>query len=149
MLGGGVGAAIGSIAGGLTGAIGGVLDYENLKKRQEEARSFATDMYGYNLGNIKAIPTSLAKNTALTANTKIFPFVEKYSCTDVEKQVLRDKMTYNGMTVMKTTTIEEFMGIRPIASTFVKGQIIRLLGFNEDSHMANAIYEEINKGVYI
>ena len=74
---------------------------------------------------------------------------DKYSCTDVEKQVLRDKMTYNGMTVMKTTTIEEFMGIRPIASTFVKGQVIRLLGFNEDSHMANAIYEEINKGVYI
>lgn len=149
MIGGGAGAGIGAAVGGIASLGAGLADISILKQRQEEARDYAIDMYGYQLGNIKAIPTSLAKNTALTANTKIFPFVEKYSCTDVEKQVLRDKMTYNGMTVMKTTTIDEFMGIRPIATTFVKGQIIRLLGLNDDSHMANAIYEEINKGVYI
>lgn len=150
MAGGGpIGAIAGGVLGGVTGAVGGILDYQNTVKRQEENRQFAIDMYGYQLGNIKAIPTSLAKNSALTANTKIFPFIEKYSCTDTEKEVLRNKITYNGMTVMKTGVLSEFMNIRPLASTFVKGQVIRLYGFNEDAHMANAIYEEINKGVYL
>lgn len=142
---GGVGGIIaGGVAGAATGMIGGALDYSNLIKRQEEAKSYATDMYGYNLGNIKAIPTSLAKNTALTANTKIFPFVEKYTCTDTEKQALRDKITYNGMTIMKIGTLNSFIG-----TGFFKGQIIRLPDLKEDNHMANAIYEEINKGVYL
>ena len=150
MAGGGpAGAIAGGIIGGITGITGGLLDYSNTIKRQEENRQYAIDMYGYQLGNIKAIPTSISKTTALTANTKIFPFIEKYSCTDTEKEVLRNKITYNGMTVMKTGVLSEFMNIRPIASTFVKGQVIRLQGFNEDAHMANAIYEEINKGVYL
>ena len=32
---------------------------------------------------------------------------------------------------------------------FYKGQLIRLNSLNQDSHMANEIYNEINKGVYI
>lgn len=142
LIGGPIGGVIGGVAGAATGIAGGIADYTNLVKRQEEVKSFATDMYGYQLGNIKAIPTSLAKNTALTANTKIFPFIEKYSCTDIEKQALRDKITYNGMTIMNIGTINGLTG-------FVKGQIIRLNDLNEDNHMANVIYEEINKGVYL
>ena len=138
------GAIAGAAAGFATSAVGGILDYANLVKRQEEAKSYATDMYGYNLGNIQAIPTSLAKNSALNANTKIFPFVEKYTCTDTEKQALRDKMTYNGMTIMKIGTMSSFIG-----TGYFKGQMIRFNNLKEDTHMANAIYEEINKGVYI
>lgn len=132
------------IAGGLTSLAGGIGDHIIGIKRQEEAKSFATDMYGYNLGNIKAIPTSLAKNTSLTPNTKIFPFIEKYSCTDIEKEALQNKLTYNGMTIMNISTINPYVG-----TGFFKGQIIRFNSLQEDSHMANAIYEEINKGVYI
>lgn len=139
-----VGGIIGGIAGATAGIVGGVADYNNLLKKQDEVKSFTTDMYGYQLGNIKAIPTSLSKNSALTANTKIFPFVEKYTCTDVEKQALRDKITYNGMTIMKIGTMTPYVG-----TGFFKGQIIRFNGLNDDTHMANAIYSEINKGVYI
>ena len=139
---GAAGAIFGGVVGAATGLAGGITDLSILGRKQEEAKDYAIDMYGYQLGNIKAIPTSLAKNTALTANTKIFPFIEKYSCTDIEKQALRDKITYNGMTIMKIGTINDLTG-------FVKGQIIRLNELNEDNHMANAIYEEINKGVYI
>lgn len=144
LIGGPVGGVIGGVVGGATGIAGGIADYSNLVKRQEEIKSFATDMYGYQLGNIKAIPTSLSKNTALTANTKIFPFIEKYSCTDIEKQALRNKLTYNGMTIMNIGEITPYVG-----TGFIKGQIIRFNGLQEDSHMANAIYSEINKGVYI
>lgn len=126
---------------------GGIADYQNLLRRQEEARSYAIDMFGYNLGNIKAIPTSLSKNTSLNPNIKIFPFIEKYSCTDEEKQALRDKITYNGMTIMKVDLPANY--ITSGSPSFLKGQIIRLSSLNDDSHVANAIYEELNKGVYI
>ena len=138
------GAIFGGILGSAAGIAGGVADMVNLEKRQEETKAFATDMYGYQLSNIKAIPTSLSKNTALTANSKIFPFIEKYSCTDIEKQALKNKLTYNGMTIMNIGEITPYVG-----TGFIKGQIIRFNGLKEDSHMANAIYNEINKGVYI
>ena len=145
MMTGGPAAAIGmGIAGGAASLLGGIGDHIIGMKRQEEAKSFATDMYGYQLGNIRAIPTSISKNTALTPNTKIFPFIEKYSCTDIEKEALQNKLTYNGMTIMNISTINPYVG-----TGFFKGQIIRFNSLNDDSHMANAIYEEINKGVYI
>lgn len=138
-------AAIGmGIAGGVASLGAGIADVAIGYERYKEAKSYAIDMYGYQLGNIKAIPTSLSKNTALTANTKIFPFIEKYSCTDTEKTALENKITYNGMTIMKIGTPNSFVG-----TGFFKGQIIRLPSLKEDNHMANAIYEEINKGVYL
>ena len=143
-LGGPVGMGVGAAVGGALSLGAGLADLAIGQKKYEEARSFATDMYGYQLGNIKAIPTSIAKNTALTPNMKIFPFVEKYTCTDTEKQALRDKITYNGMTIMKIGTPSSYVG-----TGFFKGQIIRFPSLKEDNHMANAIYEEINKGVYL
>lgn len=146
-VGGGYGAIAGAVMGVGTSLAGGMMDYANLEARQEEAKDYATDMYGYQLGNIKALPTSLAKNSALTANTKIFPFVEKYTCTNTEEQALRNKITYNGMTMMVISTLNTYMieGTRH----FFKGKIIRLNNLGADNHMAQAIYEELNKGVYI
>lgn len=143
-VGGPVGMGIGAAVGGAASLLGGIGDHVLGIKRQEEAKSFATDMYGYQLGNIKAIPTSISKNTALTPNTKIFPFIEKYSCTDIEKEALQNKLLYNGMTIMNIGTIEPY-----INTGWIKGQIIRFNNLKEDKHMADAIYEEINKGVYI
>ena len=138
-------AAIGlGIAGGVASLGAGLADMGIGYERYKEAKSYAVDMYSYQLGNIKAIPTSISKNTALTPNMKIFPFVEKYTCTDTEKQALRDKITYNGMTIMKIGTPSSYVG-----TGFFKGQIIRFPSLKEDNHMANAIYEEINKGVYL
>ena len=61
------GAAIGAIGGGVTAGI----DYANTIKMMEENRQYAIDMYGYNLQNIQAIPTSLTKTSALTYNTRV------------------------------------------------------------------------------
>lgn len=148
-VGGGVGAAVGGALGAGANILGGALDMMNLQKRQEEARSYAIDMYGYQLGNIKAIPTSIAKTSAITANTKIFPFLEKYTCSAVERQALLDKIVYDGMTIMVVTTLNSNV----VSGTlhFYKGKIIRLDSYSlaSDSHMANVIYEELNKGVYI
>ena len=72
---GGVGGIAGAVAGGAIGAIGGgitaALDYKNTIRMVEENRQYKIDMYGYNLQNIQAIPTSLTKTSALTYNTRV------------------------------------------------------------------------------
>ena len=115
-------------------------------KKHNEQRSFKTDMFNYELGNVQAIPNALAKNTAFTFNNKLFPFVEFYSCTDVEKEALKEKIKYNSMTVMKVGTIGQYMNY---TEQFIKGQVIRLPDVIDDAHIANEIYNEINKGVFI
>ena len=139
----------GAIAGGAIGAIGGgitaALDYKNTIRMMEENRQYKIDMYGYNLQNIQAIPTSLTKTSALTYNTRVWPFIEYYTCTDAEKTALKDKMKYNGMTIMKIGKLNDYLLGE---DKFYKGQLIRL-NIKVDSHMAYEIYNELNKGVYL
>lgn len=144
-----VGGVYGAIAGGVAGAIGGGItggiDYANTVKMMEENRQYAIDMYGYNLQNIQAIPTSLTKTSALTYNTRVWPFVEYYTCTEKEREALKDKIKYNGMTIMKIGKLNDYqLG----EDNFYKGQLIRL-NLNIDSHMAYEIYNELVKGVYL
>ena len=136
-----VGATLGTIGGGVTAGI----DYANTIRMMEENRSYAIDMYGYNLQNIQAVPTSLTKTSALTYNTRVWPFIEYYTCTIKERDALSDKIKYNGMTIMKIGTLNEYsLG----EGNFYKGQLIRL-NLKVDSHMAYEIYNELNKGVYL
>lgn len=137
------------VAGGAVGALGGLatagLDYANTLKMMEENKQYARDMYTYNLQNIQAIPTSLTKTSALTYNTRVWPFIEYYTCTEDERTALKDKIKYNGMTIMKIGYIKDYLLGR---DNFYKGQLIRL-NIKVDSHMAYEIYNELNKGVYL
>lgn len=142
-----IGAAVGGLTGGVASGVGGAMDLANLEKAQKEAKSFATDMYNYNLQNVQAIPYSLAKTSAFTYNNKMWPMIEMYSCTDQEKSAFINKLKYNGMTVMKIDNIANY--ISGLEQRFIKGQLIRLDDITNDSHMAYSIYEEISQGVYL
>lgn len=146
MLGGPVGAGIGAAAGGLASGIGGAIDVSINDKLRTEALDYTKDQFGYQLGNIRALPYSLSRVSAFNINNKIFPVLEYYTCTDVEKQALRDKIKYNGMTVQVIGTIAEYLQDEP---SYVKGRIIRLEDLADDYHFAVAIAEEIYKGVFI
>lgn len=147
---GGVGGPIaGAIAGGVGAALsaaGGIADIQLMKQRQAEQLDYTKDQFGYELGNIKARPDNITKISAFDINNKLFPFVEKYEATYEERQALINKIKYNGMTVMTIGTIRQYIESTP---SYIKGKIIRLEGLNEDFHIATAIAEEINKGVYI
>lgn len=153
------GAAAGGIAGGMPGAVaggvlgagasvyGGVADFMNMEKRYAESRDLKVDMFNYQLGNIQALPYSMSKTSSYTANYKYFPFIEYYTCTETEKEALKNKLKYNGMTVMAIGKISDY--IIDGESRYIKGQMIRLEDLGEDAHMVNTIYEEIFKGIYI
>jgi hypothetical protein len=140
-----VGAAIGGVVAGATSLAGGIRDYQLSETLRNEALDYTKDQFGYQLGNIRALPYSLGKVGAFNANYKLWPFLEYYTCTDIEKQALRDKLKYNGYTIMRIGRIADFMQDEPI---YIKGKLIRLEGVG-DYHTVNAISGELDKGVFI
>lgn len=144
--GGPIGAVVGGIIGGGVSAAAGIRDYQLSEQLRQEAIDYTTDQFGYQLGNIQALPYSLAKTSAFTYNNKIFPILEYYTCTPQEKAALQDKLYYNGMTVMRIGTIQEFLRSEP---SYIKGKLIRLEGTDNNFHVVNEIANEINKGVFI
>lgn len=151
MVGGGYGAAAGAVVGGAASGWGGMKDIQLNQTLRRDALDSAQDMFNYNLGNVKALPDSLTRVSAYNANNKIFPFLEVYDCTDAEFKALEDKITYNGMTIMKIGTLAQSILRKPnqISWGFHKGQIIRFEDLGDDFHVANEINNELNKGVYI
>ena len=145
------GAAIGAMVGGVASGIGGLVDYSLLQQQQKENKDLAMDMFNYKLGNIKALPYSLNKVTPLTYNNKIFPFIEYYTCTDEEKEILRNKIKYNGMTLNTIGTISDVKANYTEDNDihFYQGTPIRL---HTDKLSADEVYEifsELQKGVYL
>ena len=137
-------AIAGGVAGNVLPAVGWAKDREWLQQQQAEARDFAVDQFQYQLGNIQALPQSMTKSTPLSYNNKVWPILEYFSCTETEKEVLANKIKYDGMTVMAIGTLTDYIN----TGTYMKGKMIRLNELNDDSHIANAIYEEVAKGFY-
>ena len=147
MVGGGYGAAAGAILGGAASAAGGMADLRFNHQLRQEALDYTKDQFGYQLGNIQALPYSLANVGALTIISKYFPILEYYSCTDIEKTALRNKIKYNGMSVGTIGTIQDFQ--KPNEKTYIKGTLIRLENSDSEYQYLNALANELNKGVFI
>ena len=139
LIGGVKGAVIGGAAGTTLSAVGGVLDYNNLKRQQQEDINYSKDMFNFQLQNVKALPDSLAKTSSLNVNSKYVPFIEFYSATDEEKELLALYLRYNGMTA-------GFCGhIDP--NKFVQANIIKYEG-DLEPQAVNELNNELLKGVY-
>ena len=139
-------AAAGAVIGGAGSAIGGIANIELNERLRTEARDYAKDMFGYQLQTIQALPQSLSKTSAYDINNKIFPFVEYYTATDGEKEALRNKIKYNGMTVMRIDKIENFITNE---ESYIKAKLIRLEDIDLDFHIVNIIANELNQGIFI
>lgn len=144
--GGMAGGWIGAVVGGVASAAGGATDFWMEEQKYKEQLSLKKDLYGYNLGNIKALPYSLTKSMSLNENFKFWPFLEYYSCSIEEYDAFSKKIQYDGMTVMKIGKMSDYM--REDIS-FIKGQIIRLENLPEATDVAYEIFNEIKRGVYI
>lgn len=154
-----VGTGVGAKAGGVYGAIAGAavgsagsaagfaVDLDMLASRQKEARSLAVDKYNYQLGNIKALPYTLTKVGAFDINSKIWPFLEYYTCTDEEKEALENKITYESMTVMRIDLIGNYLEAFDTRH-YLKGELIRNETIADDNHILEALNYEFTKGVY-
>lgn len=140
------GAVAGAAVGTALGAVGGALDVYYGDQLRSEALDYTKDMYNYSLKNIQALPNGITKTSPLTANFKFFPFIEMYTCTEVEKEAFINKLKYNGMTVMRISNIGNFLNDE---LSYIKGKLIRLESLNDDYHIINALSGELDKGVFI
>ncbi len=143
-------AAAGAAIGLGTSLLGGIKDLELNDRLRAEGIDYTKDMFGYQLQNIQAMPNTMSRTSAFDINNKLFPFLEFYDCTDLEKQVIKDKITYNGCTVMAIGKITDYTDLN---GKYVKGQLIRLIDSDgkpvADFHEAAAIASELMKGVFI
>lgn len=146
-MGGGTGAVIGGAIGGVASAIGGGVDYGINEALRGETIDYTKDQFGYQLGNIKALPDTLSRVNSFNPNNKIFPILEFYGCSDEETEALKQKIKYNGMSIGRIGKLRDF--VNPAETTYIKGQLIILEDIAEDSHLANEIATEINKGVRV
>lgn len=153
MVGGPVGAVVGGIAGGVTSAVGGIADYQFQQMEQREALSYAKDMFGFQMQNIKALPNGLSNIGSLDYSTATQPVIEVYSASNTEIAALKKKLTWNGFTIGRIGTVAEFKAnadsvYTVIDTKYVKGQLIQGRNIKEDFHTINEISLELNKGVY-
>lgn len=141
-----MGGVYGAVAGGVVSAVGGVADVAINRTLRNDAMDLTKDQFGYTLGNIRALPQSISKTTAFTANNKYWPFLEVYGCTNEETRALENKLKWNGMTVMRIGTLNEFLRDE---ESYIKGKLIRLDSNNYDNHFTVSLANELNQGIYI
>ena len=154
VIGAGVGTAKGGLLGsmfgmGAAGAVGagvaGVADIIGTQATFAEDMDYRRDMFEFNIQNIQALPQGIIKTSALNYNSKLFPFVEIYSSTEEEKEFVKNKIKFSGMTLNIIGSIKDYLN--PSDLTYIQGRIIRM-NINEDSSVAAAINTELNMGVY-
>lgn len=143
------GAIAGAAAGTALGATGAIIESKLGQERRAEAKDYMIDRFNMNMQTIKALPQSLAKNSAFTLINKIQPFIEYYTCTDAEKAYFQRKLDVDGQTIGRVDFIGNYSSPGFEGKYYFKGQLIRAIGINEDTHYINALYEELAKGVYI
>lgn len=142
----GIGTAIGAGVGAVASAAGGIADLVMGDAMRAEAVDYRKDLFGYQLGNIRALPYSLAKSAAQNANNRPYPFIEVYRASDEETQALRDKIEYDGMTVGVIGKAEDYAAGYPC---FLQGLMTGPHRSGADSDLWNAIASEFAKGCYL
>lgn len=146
MVGGPIGAAVGGTIGGLASLGAGLADLHLNDQLRNETLNYKQDMYRMSLQNIQALPYGLAKTSAVAPDNRMVPFIEFYSCTSQEKEALKNKLSYNGFTINMIGTISQYLRED---ESYIKGKLIRLYDLNEDYHIATALADEVNQGMFI
>lgn len=144
---------VGGIVGGIASSAAGAGDLYISEKLYQEKLDYSKDMYAMRLDNIKAQPRSIAKTTAYTNNNKVFPVLEYYTCTEVEKTAFANMIANYSMTIGAISTPLEFIyntwEYEGIADRgFISAELIEIEGIEGDDNIISEIAKELRLGVY-
>lgn len=147
MVGGPLGAVVGGALGSGASVGGGIADIFIGQKIRRENIQYQKDLFGFELGTIKARSESLTRTTSFNQNNKYFPYIEYYTCTEQEKQALLNKIQFNGMTIGVIGTIPDYLD--PDGSlTYVQGTIIDI-DIASDANVADRLNQVLQGGIRI
>lgn len=131
--------------------IGGSKDIDMQRELNNVALSKMRTDFNFQMDNIKSMPHTIKKLTAINGDTRIFPFIEVYTAHPDEEESFDWKMKYTGMTIMTTGKIWDYLKLNE--ETFIQADLIRLdLSRSEetaDNHIAVEIAAELEKGIYL
>lgn len=144
-----LGGGVGGVVGGLASVAGGIADFAMSEKLRTEALDYTKDMFGYNLQNIRAMPTGLGRVGSIVVDSFVFPAIEIHTATSEEETALTNKIQWNGMSIGRIGTFNDFKSRASTSCRYIKAQIIRMADLHEELHTAKAISDELYKGVYI
>ena len=145
----GVGAAVGA-----AGAIGtGIADFAISEGRYNESKSYATDMHALQLGNVQAMPRTLARTTAFNVDNRYFPILTLYRCSSDEVAAVVNFIRNRSMTVgIIDKPINYIDNTWSFGTTeargFIQGSIINIDSIH-DTHFVDELNSEFGKGVYL
>ena len=147
------GALAGAVVGTAVSGIGGMYDMAINESIRQENMSYTKDRFTLSLGNIQAQPYSLSKTTAFTANNKIFPILEYYTCSEREKLAVASQIAQYSMNVGVIGTLQEYISntwsYKDIqARKYIRGVFTQIKGINDDFHLLNTINQELSRGIY-
>lgn len=153
------GAIGGALIGGISGAFGlggssydlvsegAALDMDRLISTNAENIAYAKDTFNYNLQNIQALPDTLLSTSSFDYINKVYPFIEYYTCTDIEKEQVRGLLTLQGMSVNKVATLDTLTIGN--GTSYTKASLYKFIGDTSNPVIVNEINAELIKGVYL
>ena len=150
---GGLGAGLGAGAGALASGLGAIADLRMNEQIRQEQMKYTKDLFKLNLANIQAQPYSLSKTTAFTANNKIFPVLEYFTCTQREKDAVAAQIIQFSMNVGVVGELKDYINNTwqyngKYARNYIKGQFTKLNDLADDFHLAQVINQELQGGLY-
>ena len=151
----GPGAIAGAVIGGIGSAVGGAADVAHSEKLFQESKSYATDMHFLQLGNVQAMPRSLAKTTAFNVDNRYFPILTYYLPTDREIAIVDQYINLHSMNVDADGKPIDYIYNRYGKNNsdftdrgYISGSIIRIDTIH-DTHFVDELNAEFQKGVYL
>lgn len=150
------GALAGGIVGGVGAGITGNMDIKNSEKLFQENRSYATDMHALQLGNVKAMPNTLARTTAFNVDNRYFPIFATYTCTDIEERAVAQFIINRSMTIGRIGQPAGYINNdwtwddgahNRHARGFIQGSIM-WINTKHDTHFVDALNDEFSRGIY-
>lgn len=153
---GAIGGPWGAVAGALVGAAGslagGDADIRLNEQIRQEQLSYIKDQQRLSLAAIQAQPYSLSKTTAFTANNKIFPILEFYTCSEKEKEAVVAYLVNNSFNIgaiipFKNILTTTWASNNKTARKWIQGHPIEL-DTDEDYHYTAELGRELAQGYY-
>lgn len=138
------GTAVGAVAGGALSLAGGIMDTVATQKTFRESIDRQKDLFGMELGTIKARAQTLTRGTSYNINNKYFPYVEYFTATEEEITAYKNKIKYNGMTVGVIGKLVDYLNNQE--TTYFQGTLIEI-DITDDSHMADEIAKNLQGGL--
>lgn len=160
----GIGTAVGAGVGAATSLIAGAADVSMAGAKYKENKAYATDIHNMQIGNIEAMPHTLARGTSFNIDNRFFPILTVYECTQQEMEYVNDFIINRSMNVGVIAKPQDFLGNvyearltdeyginHPIDGKvdrgFIQGTIV-YIDTKYDTHFIDELNNEFSKGVF-